>query len=120
MPNAKGIEQKNPTTPNPPGRSNVTMNHPAVWILDLILMEVDRQVTEAGKENQGRKPHEEGSEEQGTYLSTPRRMETEHVPENVLENVEECETPTLIESLKEKVKETLLIVESLWPDRSKR
>ena len=49
MPNAKGIEQKTPTTPNPSGRPNVTMNHPVVWILDLILMEVDRQVT-AGRE----------------------------------------------------------------------
>ena len=67
-------------------------------------MEVHQQVTEAGKENQVRKPHEEGSEEQGMYPSTPWRMETEHVPENILENVEECETPTLIESLKEKVK----------------
>ena len=107
MPNAKGIEQKTPTTPNPSGRSNVTMNHPVVWILDLILAEVDRQVTEAGKENQVRKPHEEGSEEQGTYLSTPQRMGTEHIPENVLENVEECETPNLIESLKEKVKKNI-------------
>ena len=107
MPNTKGIKQKTPTIPNPSGRSNVTMNHPVVWILDLILTEVDQQVTEAGKQNQVRKPHEEGSEEQGMYRSTPQRMETEHVPENVLENVEECETPTLIESLKKKVKKNI-------------
>ena len=107
MPNAKGIKQKTPTTPNPSGRSNVTMNHPVVWILDLILTEVDRQVSEAGKENQVRKPHEEGSEEQGMYPSTPWRMETEHIPENVLENVKKCETPTLIESLKEKFKKNI-------------
>ena len=54
-----------------------------------------------------RRPHEEGSEEQGTYPSTPQRMETEHVPDNVLENVEECGTPTLMELLKEKVKKNI-------------
>ena len=108
MPNTKGIEQKTPTTPKPSARANVTMNRPVVWILDLILVEVDRQVTEARKENQPSMPHgEEGSKEQGTYPSTPRRMETEHVPKNILENVEEYGTPTLIESLKEKVKKNI-------------
>ena len=47
------------------------------------------------------------SEEQGMYPSTPRRMETEHIPENILKNVEECETPTLMESLEERVKKNI-------------
>ena len=41
MPNLKGTKQKNPASPSPSGRADVTMNHPAVWILDLILTEVD-------------------------------------------------------------------------------
>ena len=57
-----------------------------VWILELTLVEVDRQVTQKMEQAQAKKPMgKEDTKVQGMYPSTCVESTKEQVPKNVLE-----------------------------------
>ena len=110
MPNLKKTERKNPPPPNPFRRAGIPGNHPMVWILELILAEVDRQVTQKMEQAQVVMSMGKGdTEPQGTYLSMHVEPATEQVPKNILETEKESETPSTLERLQTKVKENIAV-----------
>ena len=87
MPNIQYTERKRGNPVNPfKGKTSVHRDHPTVWVLNLILAEVDRQIEE---------------KERSTYPRTSPAPDDKPVLENVPEGVE-VDQPARIAKLKER------------------
>ena len=92
MPNFKYTKKKHQAPKNPfQGKASVHPEHPAVWVLNLILAEVDRQVWE---------------KERNTYPRAGFSSERETVLGNVPE-ADRTERQVRIQELKKKIKHNI-------------
>ena len=109
MTKTKQTHHKHPLPPNPFRRSLVALNHPAAWIVELILTEVFQKVDVLQEEKENYDP-ESRSGESGTFLGTYSKFRDKDVPENTpgvavdISSLKHAQDKDSFNLLKEKVK----------------